>query len=178
MFRWLRRPTPAGIAIALLVAVVGTTVAHEKGVLRLATREFPAGGTVRIAGEKFTPRAALDLVIIGTRGRLDLIEVHTDSSGAFTVDVVVPRQAAEGAYRLLAIASDGDEVAAVDVVVVASIIAPESVTGVADHVGTPSADPLVLERARSSLVTGGTIAVIGIALVLGLALLRRPAHEG
>jgi len=42
----------------------------------------------------------------------------------------------------------------------------------------PSNEPLALERARSPLVTWSVVAGIGLAVVAGAVLLRRPASGG
>jgi hypothetical protein len=173
MFRWFRQSVPSGLTTALLITAVGTAAAHEKGILRPATREFPVGGTVRIAGEKFTQRSTLDLIIAGTHGRFRLTQVRTDSTGGFTAEVDVPANATQGAYRLLAIAADGDEVATLEIAVIAPLATTEPMEEHGEHDGTPSGEPLSLQRARSGPVTGGTAAAIGIALVLAAVLLRR-----
>ncbi len=168
---------PACAAVALAVAVVATAPrildAHEKGVLKLANRELMAGDSVRLAGEKFTPRGALTLFLTGVRGRIRLDQVRADTGGAFALVIRVPTDLAPGAYRLVAVAADGDEVAALDV----SVVAHGAGHGpaAAGHEGDgPSAAPLVLDRARSPWVTVGAVAMIALALVSSGMLLRRP----
>lgn len=175
----MRTNTPrATLVLGLLVAAAATAWAHEKGVLTPATRTPTAGDTLAIAGAKFTKRTSLSLTLVGIGGRIALDTVRADSAGGFSVRVLVPGDAAPGAYRLVAVATDGDEVAAVDVTVVAAAPAtdhaamghPEGAT--AGPAAT--AEPLRLSRARSAAVTWSAVGGIVLALALGGVLLRRP----
>lgn len=162
------------LAAAFLAGRPGDASAHEKGVLKLGSKSFAAGDSVPVAGEKFGPGATLTLKLVGLAGQRQLAEVHAGSTGAFRLTLHLPNDISEGSYRLVAIAEDGDEVAGVDVTVLPA-------AEVAEHVGhemagMPSAEPLALERARNPWVTGGTLAGIGLALVAGIALLRRPRN--
>lgn len=158
--------------VALMVGWPATqAAAHEEGVLKVASRQFAPGDSLRIVGEKFGGRNELRLLLVGAAGRIELATVKTDSAGAFTTTLRVPDDARLGTYRLVAVASDGDEVAALDVALTARPAAAES-----DDAGTverPTAEPLELERAGSPLVTGGAVVVAGLALILGVTLLRR-----
>jgi len=71
------------------------------------------------------------------------------------------------------LASDGDEVGALDVEVVPA--AQRGHAGHEDGSAEPSAQPLSLQRARSTWVTGGALAVIAVTILGGGLLLRRPA---
>ena len=170
----VRAGSAAAVVAAMLVAVAGVLAAHEKGVLKLANRELVAGDSVRLTGEKLPRRGTIALQLSGVAGLIRLAEVRADGAGAFATVVLVPADLAAGPYRLVAVASDGDEVAALDVSVVhAASHAPATGHKVPDL--TPSAEPLVLARARSLWVTRGAIAAIALALIGGVALLRRPA---
>jgi hypothetical protein len=171
----MRYPLRVLAAATMSLALAGPAAAHEVGVLRPSTTQFAPGGTVRIAGERFTKEATLALVLIGTRGRLSLGTVQTDSTGRFTTEVVVPREAVEGSYRLVAFAADGDRVAGLDVTVVAATAGAAADEHAEHHAEAPppTAEPLQLDRARSGAVTGGAIAVIALGIGLGLFLLRR-----
>jgi len=172
------------LGLALLVAGATIAAAHEKGVLKLARREFPAGDTLRLAGEKFSRNGRLTLSLVGTGGRTVLGDVQTDGGGAFGAGLLVPGNVTPGPYRLVAVAEDGDEVAGLDVAVTAPAAAETSVShaGMAHETGagemTPSAQPLQLKRARSGAVTGSAIAGIVFALALAGVLLRnsKPAE--
>lgn len=162
---------PAVMLLAILTSPV-PAAAHEKGVLRPATRELAAGDTLAVSGEHFTESAALELLLVGPRGRLPLGTVRTDSMGTFTARLMVPLEAGAGAYRLVAVAADGDEVAAVDVAVLPARAAGPAPAAV-PIVEEPSAEPLALDRARSPLVTGAVLAAAVAAALLGVSLLRR-----
>lgn len=169
----------AWVLAGALLATPERAEAHEKGVLRLVTREFPVGGTVRIAGEKFARGATLRLLLVGTRGRIELGRVRVDLAGRFADDLALAADLGAGAYRLVAIATDGDEVASAEVSVVQPAAAPSCPlclapgSTLAGHLAPPSGEPLSLLRAHSGAVTGGAAATIVVALAVAAVLLRR-----
>jgi len=173
-----RRPwIPANvIAVALLMGLPAAASAHEKGVLTVSNRVLVAGDTVVVTGAKFEPGGTLALALVGARGRVSLGGVHADTSGAFHSVLHVPDALERGSYRLVATAEDGDEAGALDVAVVPWT--PATSADTAKGRAGPSDEPLALPRARSLLTM--TIEIVGIvlALVLGVALLRRPAGAG
>jgi len=77
-----------------------------------------------------------------------------------------------GTYRLIVLASDGDEVGALNVEVVPA--AQRGLAGHEDGSAEPSSQPLSLERARSAWVTEGALAVMALAILVGGLLIRRP----
>jgi len=170
----LFRPTLAALAaVALVAGRPGVARAHEEGVLKPATRMLSPGDSLSLAGEKFTRNATLIVWVVGVGGRTELARVRTDAKGGFTTRLLVPATVTPGAYRLVAVAADGDEVAGLDVTVVAG--AAEAAHD--EHEGmamdeAPTAEPLALEHARSSLVTGAAVGGILLALGLGGVLLR------
>ncbi len=179
-FRRHRFLGSALLALALLTVGQRRAAAHEDGVLKPATRDLTAGDSLAIAGEKFGARSRLALALVGMSGRIELGSFDTDSAGAFTSRVLIPRDAAPGSYRLVAMASDGDEVASVDMTVAAALAAADR-GAAADHDATdmadaPSNEPLALDRARSPAVTWGVVGGILVALAVGGTLLR-PTHD-
>lgn len=173
---WKRTSVVTGLAMAFLTLLASQINAHEKGVLKLATRQLVPGDSVGIAGERFGRRAELKIELVEIAGRTRLDTVRTDSLGAFRRAPVVPADLPPGSYRVVAVAADGDEVASVDVSVVvrASSLMPSQ----AHEESAPSARPLVLPRARSPLVTGGALAVIVSTFAGGAMLLRRKTPGG
>ncbi len=173
---WKRTGVVTGLAIAFLALLAPQIDAHEKGVLKLATRQLIPGDSVATTGEHFGRRAPLKILLVGTVGRRPLAEIRTDSLGALRWTLILPADVPPGSYRVVAVAADGDEVASVDVSVVARASAPMS-----SHVheeNAPTARALALARARSPLVTGGALAIIALTFVGGIMLLRRsPAGE-
>ena len=177
----LQPPRQAAATLGLALAVATSLAAvHEEGVLKLASRALVAGDSLPVKGEKFTKRSPLTLALAGMAGRLSLGTLQTDSTGALTAIVLVPRDAAAGSYRLVAIAEDGDEVASLDVTV--SAAAATDHAAMPSHEGMemdePSSEPLALDRARSPLVTWSVVTGIGLAVVGGVVLLRRPGSGG
>jgi len=127
----------------------------------------------------------LRLLLVGVAGRFQLGEVTADGVGGFAESLEVPANLALGAYRLVAIATDDDEVASLNVELLAA--APDADeehehAGEANHpddgehtdAAEPTDEPLSLDRAGSPLVTGGAVVAILLALVTGGLLLRRP----
>lgn len=173
-------------SLTLVALVLGATLprdafAHEKGVLKPAARSFAPGDSLPVAGAKFGNRKPLVLLLVGIGGRYELARVQSDTAGAFQTTLAVPDSLPTGSYRLVAVASDGDEVASLDVSVLARAAGVDMPTAPMgeDHgmAGEPSKEPLVLARARTLWVTGGAILLIGLVLIGGLALLRRPAAD-
>ena len=171
----MKRMMLATVAAVLAMGVFSSKlVAHEDGVLKLTNKTFPAGQYVRLTGEKFQKNSKLMLVLFGMRGRIELAEITVDSAGAFTDSLEIPADVAPGSWRLIAVATDGDEVATLDVEVLPAMTVPEEMPE--DHPmddAEPSHEPLALDRARNPLVTGTVIGGIGLALLLGGVLLRR-----
>ncbi|MGH7613759.1 MAG: hypothetical protein ACREMW_06945 [Gemmatimonadales bacterium] len=120
------------------VAVV-LAAAHEKGILKLVDRRLVPGTEVRIAGEKFGPRAGLALTMEGLAGRVALGTGTADSAGTFTASLHVPADLALGDYRLVARATDGDEVAGLDVEIITEAVPTATSDAHAGH--APSAEP-------------------------------------
>lgn len=176
--RWIGGRLAGLIALGLLARSPAMAWAHEQGVLKPASRALTAGDSLPLAGEKFSKNATLKLLLVGVGGRVGLGEVRTDTKGGFTTRLLVPSGVARGAYRLVALATDGDEVAGLDVTV--NALAAGEHTGAGEHAqheraagpDEPSAEPLALERARSPLVTGGAVGGIVLALALAGVLLR------
>lgn len=161
--------------VAVLAVWPAVAAAHGKGVLKVANRRLVAGDTMWIAGEKFSKAATLRLVLTGAGGRTRLGDVRTDSTGVFRTTLVVPVDMPLGSYRLVALASDGDEVGALDVEVIPAATVQQAMMGHADGASEPSAQPLALERARSPWVRGVALVTIAAALLVGGLLLRRPS---
>ncbi|MFQ5705335.1 MAG: hypothetical protein ACE5HT_15115 [Gemmatimonadales bacterium] len=152
--------------------------AHPEGVIKLANSRFAAGISIQVDGAKFHPGSILRLQLVGTDATIDLTEVQVDSGGTFVHAVDIPAGLQPGSYRLVALASDGDVAAGLDVMVLARAVEEEHAdTHEEDEHDEPSAEPLVLERAHSPLVTGGAITGIVLAFALGGVLLYRN-HNG
>ena len=191
---WIRHVLTVNTVAALIAAmpaaaIAGDAIVHPEGTLKLATRQLVSGSTVLIRGEMFAERGKLQLLLVSVAGRFQLGEVTADSVGGFAESLEIPANLALGAYRLVAIATDEDEVASLNVELLAA--APEADeenehagagAGAANHsedgehaeAAEPTDKPLSLDRAGSPLVTGGAVVAILFALVTGGLLLRRP----
>jgi hypothetical protein len=104
---------------------------------------------------------------------MSLRAVTADSVGGFSAAVEIPADLEMGSYRLVAVAADGDEVATLNV----ELVAPAEQPIVAEaerEEPVATAEPLSLNRATSPWVTGGAAAGILIALVTGGLLIRQP----
>ncbi len=158
------------IVVGVALAVPATAHAHDEGILKLVSRTLVVGDSVTVMGTKFSKRSSLRLVVVGLGGRFELTEATTDSVGSFTLRVLIPADAPIGAYRLVALADDGDEAAALDVALMSARASADSV----EHAPAtePTDQPLALERATSPLVTWGAVGLALIALGLGAPLLR------
>jgi hypothetical protein len=165
----------ATIGFAFLLALV-----HGEGQLKLDNNKLTPGMAVHLTGAKFAKNDPLDVLLAGPSGRVQLKHILTDSTGAFHDFIVVPDGLAPGAYRIVLVASDDDEVAQADVQVLAGSGGdgkPADMAGMAghdmSHMGGASAEPLALPRARSPWVTGGAFATIVLALAIGAAAVLR-----
>jgi len=191
---WIRQALTLSSLAALVAtvpaaAIARDAIAHPEGTLKLAERQLVSGSTVLIRGEMFAERGKLQLLLVGVTGRFQLGDVSADSVGGFAESFDVPADVDVGAYRLVAIAADGDEVASLNVELLAA--APEAVEengqeGAASHsedgehaeAAEPTDEPLSLDRAGSPLVTGGAVVAILFAFVTGGLLLRRSQSIG
>lgn len=161
------------IPVTAIAAVATDAVADPRGTLKLASRTLVPGGTVQIDGERFARGKTLELVLIGLDGRIRLGDVIADSVGRFARLFDTPADLDAGPYRLVAIAADGDEVASLNVELMAAPEEPEA-GDAHPEAAEPTGEPLALDRAESPWVTGGALVGIVFALVAGGLLLRKP----
>ncbi len=105
----------------------------------------------------------------------------SDTAGSFEIQLELPAAAGPGSYRLVAVAPDGDEAAAVELELEAAPIRssadePAGTGAAQTHTG-PSAEALNIERDWSGAEWFVLGALFGGALAGGLALLRRGRLE-
>ena len=179
------------LAVCSLVAVITSVPAaaiaadafrHPEGVLKLADRQLVAGSTVPISGQEFAEHGKLELLLVGVAGRFRLGDVTADSVGGFAKSFDIPADLDVGTYRLIAIATDDDEVASLNVELLAAPVDADMGT---EHMeddrshdaesaeDAPTDEPLILDRAGSPWVRSGAVVGIIIALVGGGLLLRK-----
>ncbi len=173
-----------GMLLGCLATLLGgappMAPAHEDAVLKSSQTSVQAGGSMNLAGSDFLKSEKYRLRLLGALNDYDLREVEADSAGTFSIELSVPAEVAPGSYQIVAIASDGDVVARLDVTVL------EAVTGAgggahpaadeeATHMGSPTArfDDIRIERSRSGLEWGAIGLLVGLAAGLGLGMIRR-----
>ena len=191
---WPGRALAVGSLVAVITSIPATAIAadalrHPEGTLKLTERQLVAGSMIPIGGEKFAKHGKLKLLLVGVAGRFPVGDATADSVGAFSESFGIPAGIEPGAYRLIAVAVDGDEVASLNVELLAESPAPDEGSALSEddtahpddgHHDAESAEepptdePLTLDRAGSPWVRGGALVGIIIALVSGGLLLRKP----
>jgi hypothetical protein len=99
------------LALTLLASVSGLALAHDKGTIRLASKELSVGAELSLRGEKLPKNATLRLQLRGTLETFPLAEVRTNAAGAFQARLALPQEAQTGSYTVAVMAADGDVVA-------------------------------------------------------------------
>lgn len=168
----------AHLAIPALGPPSGALGAHEEAVIESAQSSVAAGGTLTLSGKDFTAGERYALRLVGALREYELGEVEPEDDGTFALELEVPREVAVGAYQVVAVAGDGDEVARMDVQVLATGAAEDG-TG-AGHPASGGhgdsgarADDIHIERNRSGVEWGVIGLIVGLAGGLGVGLLRR-----
>ncbi len=198
---WPGRALAVGSLVAVITSIPATAIAadalrHPEGTLKLTERQLVAGSMIPIGGEKFAKHGKLKLLLVGVAGRFPVGDATADSVGAFSESFGIPAGIEPGAYRLIAVAVDGDEVASLNVELLAESPAPDEGSALSEDAGlseddtahpddghshdvesaeeSPTDEPLTLDRAASPWIRGGAVVGIIIALVGGGLLLRKP----
>ena len=156
------------------VTLAFTLTVHGQGRLVLPSASVPAGDTLHVHGEGFAP-GRVSLEMRGALAAYALPGADVGSDSTFAVAWPVPADARTGAYRLVAIADDGDEITRTDVTITEPApVAAEPATH-ADHAaagteGAPvaHAGELPLERSRSAVEWGLIVLALAGSLVVGL----------
>lgn len=189
----MNRAPAAAIAAAFLFAwpllaapsALGALGAHEEAVIESPQSSVPAGGTLSLAGKDFTAGESYALRLVGALREYELGEVEPSDAGTFTLELEIPGHVVSGAYRLVAVAEDGDEVARMDL----QVLAPNpsaAAEGGADSGGAHGAaagggaraDDIRIERDRSGLEWGAIGLLVGLAGGFGIGLLKRTDADG
>ena len=168
------------LLLALLAGVPAAALAHDVGVIRLGVEEAAAGSELQIRGEKLSKNTEFTVVLRGALETHTLGTVRSDSAGAFTLRVILPADAAPGAYVVRLIAPDGDESARAELRLLPPAPQPavaaehehHEAGGQVRHIEA-TAEPLDLPLNRGPLEWALVLAVSAGSLAGGLALLRR-----
>jgi hypothetical protein len=154
----------------MLVTAPG--IAHEKGIIRLDSKQVPVGGELGLQGEKLPKSATVRLELRGTLETITLSAVRTNAAGKFQAHLPLPSEARAGSYTVVALAGDGDVVARAALVIVAA--APTEALD--RRPTTESSHPTAEMMKLAVATTGGERAAILTIIVAsfggGLILLR------
>lgn len=166
-----------GVLLIFFLATAGALGAHGEGTLEIPRSVVAAGGTLPVEGEEFAPEEALQLRLLGTFDEYELLEVTPDGEGNFSAELEIPVDARPGAYRLVAIATDADEITSLDVRVLEAELATGPGEGDEAVGGTSEApeartDDMPVERSRSGVEWGVIGLIVGLAGGLGVVLVR------
>jgi len=172
----------AFLTIGLVAALAIPALAHEKGTIRILSKQVGVGGELIVQGEKLPKSAALKMELRGALETFPLAEVRTDSAGRFQARFALPVEVRAGTYTVVVVASDGDVVARADVVVApAPLPSEDAMAGMEAHPGMPGPAGAPGQHATAEMMkvpvstSGVEWAVIGTIIVLsavgGIALL-------
>jgi len=168
--------------LALLVATAASAAVHDHGVLESDQTSVAAGGEIAVRGKEFEEEESYTLRLIGALNEYDLGKIDADGEGHFHLDIAIPADVRPAEYQIVAIASDGDVAARLDVTVSAAL--PEAADEAAEHAdehdemadmddhGATAAE-ITIERDRSGIEWAVIGLVIGAAGGLGIGLGRR-----
>lgn len=181
------RVTPAACAVALAVASLIATAlsatpvrAHDDAVLESPSSSLAAGDSLRLSGKEFDAGGTYRLRLIGALEEHELGEVTADTAGRFTRTLPVTDGARPGAYQVVAVASDGDVVARLDLTVLAAAVEEAEAElghegGVSHQEGGARGDEIRIVRERGGVEWALIGLVIGLSGGLGVGLWWRSA---
>jgi hypothetical protein len=160
--------------LSVLAAVTALTmgaVLHPSAVLRSPVSAIEAGAKLELVGEEFSAGEATALLLRGPLAEYELREVTPGEDGTFKIDLPIPGDVRPGQYRLVALASDGDVSASLDLTVLMATSKSSddgdehAEEGDHEEMGAMGAraDEMPIERSRAGVEWG----VIG--LLIGLA---------
>lgn len=167
-------------AALMLTAAVSLAWVHPEAVLESDRTTIDAGGAIPLRGSQFDEDGTYALRLLGTFDDYDLGEATSDGDGRFAMDVAIPGDVRPGAYQVVAVASDGDVLARLDVTVIAGGMAmgaeEHAAMGGADmaEMGQPArVDEIRIERDRSGIEWAAIGLIIGGVAGLGIGMRRR-----
>lgn len=174
------------VAAGLVAALAVPAIAHEKGVIRIISRNVTVGGELVVRGEKLSKNATLRMELRGTLETFHLSEVRTDTAGRFQAQVALPVEVKAGTYTVVVVASDGDVTARTDLVVLAGPPMAD-MPGMAGHEGMvdsagaaaphATAEMMHVPVSTSGAEWGAIAAVIGLSAAGGLLLLMSSRRQ-
>ncbi len=162
------RSLPFAGALAILLAVslgVTPTMAHGGAELTLSPAQVPPGGSVTVKGEGVEAGEMFTIHIEGVSYQATLGTVAVGDDGDFHEEFVIPTDTPPGTYQVRATSQEG-EVLSTELSVVAD---PGPVEPAAAE---PSAEPMQLNRTKSTAQWVVILAGILGSAALGLVLVR------
>ena len=172
-------------AIVTLVGLVGaswlTAAEHPEATLKSPVSSVAAGAALPLSGEEFLAGDPVKLVLRGVFDEYPLQEIIPEDGGVFSVELPIPIEVGDGEYRLVAIASDGDVVASLDLTILPAATAQDHEQALDDAEGAPHeemgetarADERPIERTRAGMEWGLIGLLIGLAGGAGVSMMRR-----
>lgn len=157
---------------SLLTLVTAPGIAHEKGIIRLASNEVPVGGELGLRGEKLPKSAALRLELRGSLETFTLAAVRTNAAGRFQARLPLPAEARAGSYTVVALASDGDVAARAALVITAAASTQVMDRGQAKESSHPTAELMNLTVVTTGGERAAILTIIVASFGAGLILLR------
>jgi hypothetical protein len=157
---------------SLLTLVTAPGIAHEKGIIRLASNEVAVGGELGLRGEKLPKSNTLRLELRGSLETFTLTAVRTNAAGRFQARLPLPPEARAGSYTVVALASDGDVAARAALVIIAAAstqVMDRRQTKESSH---PTAEMMKLRVATAGGERAAILTFILASLGGGLLLLR------
>jgi hypothetical protein len=162
---------------SLLTLVTAPGIAHEKGIIRLASNEVAVGGELGLRGEKLPKSNTLRLELRGSLETFTLTAVRTNAAGRFQARLPLPPEARAGSYTVVALASDGDVAARAALVIIAA-----ASTQVMDREPARESTHATAEMMKLTVATAGgeraAIVTIIVASLGGGLLLLRGSRRG
>ena len=157
----------------LVTLMTAPAIAHEKGIIRLASNELPVGGELGLRGEKLpkstTPAARAPGQPGDLHPRRGSYQCNWQIPGA---RLPLPAEARAGSYTVVALASDGDVAARAALVVVAAASTPVMDRGETKESSHPTAEMMNLTVTTTGGERAAILAIIVASLGGGLLLLR------
>ena len=108
------------VSLVLSGTMSAPALAHEKGSIRLASKQVPVGGELALRGARLPKSSTLQLQLRGTLETFPLGEIRVDAAGVAQARIALPSEARMGAYKVVVVAPDGDVAAQADLVIVAA----------------------------------------------------------
>ncbi len=174
------RTLRASLLTAVTALAMGAAV-HPTAVLKSPTSAIEAGAKLELRGEEFVAGEAATLLLRGPLAEYELRDITPAADGTFQIDLAIPGDVRPGQYRLVALASDGDLVASLDLTVLTASPASHDEGEDAAEDGqnemggmAASAEELPIERSRAGIEWGLIGLLIGLAGGGGAMLVLRP----